>query len=265
MRISKKIGGLLFLTSISIYSQNNRKWLYGTIIDNLNVLSNIHVINLTNKQATYTNDKGIFKILAQKNDSIQFTAIGYKTHALKINITHFGIQKNIIKLTKEIIELNEVEIKRNNLTGFINSDIKFIKHEKIINAKTLKLPNAGNRILTPAERKLHTAKGGSESLRLGLASSISLDYIINTFSGRIKKLEKLKVFEDREKEIKYLTDTYSNYISKDLKIDNSEIPQFINYCESDINYHANKAIGEFSIIAFLKLKATEFKKLNKNH
>lgn len=249
-----KVIPLLFLLTSSIsFSQENRKVLYGVISDNLETLPRVHIINTTTKKATYSNDKGEFKIFAQPNDTIKITAIGYKTQLLLIDNKYFGIHENQIRLQKEIIELNEIEIKSHNLTGTLLSDLKNIKNTTEINAKTLQLPNANTRRLTVAERRLYTAYGG------GL---LGIDYIINVLSGRIKRLKKLKKIEDNEKEISQLKNTFTNYIINDLNINTSDLYRFIYFCQEDKNFKSQQEKGEFTIIEFLRIKAIEFKKLN---
>ncbi len=168
----------------------------GLIYDDLGVLSNAHIVNLQTKKATSSLNQGEFEIFAKVGDSLKITSVGYKTKILKLKTQHFGIQTTKIHLKKDIIELDEVVVGNNNLLGILESDVKGIKEQPQIDAKLLRLPNAGVRKLTSAERKLYTAttSGGG----------ISVDYIINTLSGRLKKLKKLKEFEDAEKEIKWL-------------------------------------------------------------
>ncbi|CAM1354791.1 carboxypeptidase-like regulatory domain-containing protein [Tenacibaculum insulae] len=244
------------------YCQKNRKFLYATIKDKIGTVYNAHVINFTTKQGTFTNESGEFRILAKENDSLQISFVGYKTKIITVKLNHFGMIKNTFKLVKIAYELDEINLKKNNLLGFLSSDSKNIKTKKEINAKTLKLPFAGSRILTPAERKLHTAMGGSTPIMLGLANSISLDYILNSISGRIKKLRKLKAIESLEFKIDKLKKTYSIPIVKEFKIKETDVYRFIYFCSSDEKFNQIYNSGEIDMILFLKNKSEAFKKLN---
>ena len=138
--------------------------------------------------------------------------------------------------------------------GYLSSDSKKIKTEKTIDAKSLKLPYAGSRILTPAERKLYTALGGRNLL--------SIDHIINRISGRIKKLRKLKAIEEEEKRIKFIHTNYKDYIKHHLKLKSEDIFRFVHYCESDSNFSSVNYHEKIALFKFLKQKAIEFKELN---
>lgn len=249
----KKLIFLILFTSTFCFSQE-RAIFFGKIFDNLGTLENVHIINLNTHTATYTNPKGEFKLFAKVNDSLKITSVGYKTKSLILKSSDFGITEKQIHLKKQVIELDEVNIKKNNLLGSLSSDIKNIKPKKEINAETLKLPNAKNRKLTVAERRLFTAYGGGQ---------LSLDVVINLLSGRIKKLKALKKIEDDEKQITYLKNTFKKYVIQNLGIDSTDVSRFMYYTQKDKEYEKAKQQGDFAIIKFLKEKSFKFKKLNK--
>ena len=255
---------LLIFSFFKIQAQEHRKFLYANIKDNIGAIYNANIINLNTKQGSFTNESGKFRILAKKNDSLKISFIGYKTTLLIVNLKHFGIQKNSFELEKTLYELDEIALKKNNLLGFLSADSKNIKATNQINAKTLNLPYAGSRIMTPAERTLQTAMGGSNPFTVGLANSVSLDYILNSVSGRIKKLRKLKAIESLEVKVKNLKNTYSKHIVKEYKIKKSNVYKFIYFCTSDKNFIQVYNSSEIDMIRFLKKKAQEFKTLNSN-
>lgn len=122
----KKLLLIFLLISSVSFSQEIRKIFYGIISDDLGTLPRAHVINTKTKKVTYSNDKGEFKVFAQLNDSLKFTSVGYKNKFLKVNSSHFGMSENKIHLDKEIVELDEIEVKNNDLTGNLTTDIKKI-------------------------------------------------------------------------------------------------------------------------------------------
>ncbi|SOU87253.1 carboxypeptidase-like regulatory domain-containing protein [Tenacibaculum dicentrarchi] len=265
----KKIVYILFLVlfCLKIQAQKQqipRKFLYGSVNDKITTIYNAHIINLTTKQGTFSNQSGEFRVLAKVNDSLKISFVGYKSIHIKVNTNHFGIQKNSFKLHKQAYELDEITLKKNDLLGFLSSDIKNIKTTAQINATTLNLPYAGSKQLTPAERTLQTAMGGSKPFTFGLANVISLDYIINTASGRIKKLKKLKAIESLEVKVNKIKNNYSAAIVQEYKIKKTDIYKFIYYCTSDEKFEETYHAGEINMILFLKKKAEKFKKLNLN-
>ncbi|WBX72285.1 carboxypeptidase-like regulatory domain-containing protein [Tenacibaculum retecalamus] len=248
---------VLLISFLKAQSQENRKFLYADVKDKVGHVFNAHVVNLNTKQGTFTNESGEFRILAKQHDSLQISFVGYKSTLLIVNLHHFGIQKNTFELVKTAFELDEISIKKNNLLGYLTSDSKNIKIEKKIDAKTLKLPYAGSRILTPAERRLYTAMGGRNLL--------SIDYIINSISGRITKLRKLKTIESLEVKVKNLKNTYSKHIVKEYQIKESDVYKFIYFCTADEHFNQVYNSGDINMILFLKKKSEVFKKLHSNN
>ncbi|REH47450.1 carboxypeptidase-like protein [Tenacibaculum gallaicum] len=247
---------------IKATAQESRKFFYATIQDEVSTVPNAHIINLNTKQGTFTNNNGEFRILAKANDTIQITFVGYETKKFMVGVNHFGIQENSILLKKVPIELDEVEVKKHNLLGYISSDSKHIKSEKEINAETLKLPFAGSRILTPAERRLYTGMGGRPMKLEGLGFVLSTDYIINSISGRLRKLKKNKAIEDREKRIENIRSNYHILIQHELNILKEDIDRFIHFAESADDFTPFYLHNEVTMIEFLQKKAEVFKKLN---
>ncbi|WP_428743032.1 carboxypeptidase-like regulatory domain-containing protein [Tenacibaculum sp.] len=245
---------ICLIFSLKIVSQERRSFFYASIYDEVGAVSNAHIINLNTKQGTFSNDAGEFRILAKPNDTLRLSFVGYETKKIVVKINHFGLHENTIQLTKVPIELNEVEIKEHNLLGYISTDTKHIKSEKEINAKTLKLPFAGSRILTPAERRLHTAMSSS--------AGIPIDPLLNWISGRIKKLKKLKAIEDKEKRIQLIHNNYHIFIKHELRILQQDISRFIYFSEEADDFKHSLLNNEVAMISFLKEKSEVFKKLN---
>ncbi|AZJ35941.1 carboxypeptidase-like regulatory domain-containing protein [Tenacibaculum singaporense] len=239
---------------IKATAQESRKFFYATIQDEVSTVPNAHVINLNTKQGTFTNNNGEFRILAKVNDTLQISFVGYETKNFVVDVNHFGMQENYIQLKKVPIELDEVAIKKHNLLGHISSDTKHIKSEEEINAETLNLPFAGSRILTTAERRLHTATSSY--------GGIAIDPLLNWISGRIKKLKKFKAIEDREKRIENIRNNYHIVIEHEIKILKEDIDRFIYFAESADDFNTLYLNNEVAMITFLQKKSEEFKKLN---
>lgn len=127
----KKLLFLLFIISQNTNAQHVRKKLYGRVTDNLGALENIHIINMNTKKATYTNLEGQFLTFARVNDTLKITSIGYKTKFILLKLNDFSVLGKDIKLEKETIVLDEVELKNHNLTGYLANDIKQVPEDRI--------------------------------------------------------------------------------------------------------------------------------------
>ncbi len=114
---------LSFIISKSL-AQEKRKFLYAKITDNIAEISNAHIINTNTNQGTYTNEGGEFRILAKPNDSLKISFVGYKTKVIVVKPNHFWMQINSFILERNIIELDEVALKKHNLFGILSRDMK---------------------------------------------------------------------------------------------------------------------------------------------
>lgn len=115
---------LFFIILLKITAQEKRKFLYATVINNIETISNAHIININTNQGTYTNNDGEFRILAKPSDSLKISFVGYKTNYFVVNSNHFSIKQNSFLLTKKLIELDEVVLKKHNLFGVLSRDMK---------------------------------------------------------------------------------------------------------------------------------------------
>ncbi|QTD38333.1 carboxypeptidase-like regulatory domain-containing protein [Polaribacter batillariae] len=86
----KRTLSILFISiSFACFSQKNKTLFFGKIIDSSTVVKNAHIINLNTKRGTFSNDRGLFEILASENDSLQISSIGFKTQKIKVKKLHF--------------------------------------------------------------------------------------------------------------------------------------------------------------------------------
>lgn len=119
---------LFTLLYISVFSQGletNPK--VSGIILNINTqepLGNVNIINVNKMRGTTTDDKGIFEIAVTANDTLHITILGYQS--LKVKVTNDWIKNKTtnIYLTEKAYALEEVIIRRFNLTGILEIDNK---------------------------------------------------------------------------------------------------------------------------------------------
>ena len=89
-------------------------------------LWNINVINLNKVKGATTNSRGIFEIEASLNDTLNISSIGFQP--IKVKVTNDLIKDKFtkIKLTTKSYALEEVVVRKYNLTGFLEIDAKLI-------------------------------------------------------------------------------------------------------------------------------------------
>jgi len=204
----KQIFIILFLLStVQMYSQDDRIILHGIIFSDSLTIDNVNIINKSTYKGTVSNKVGKFQILVKENDILQFSNIQYKTKKIKVNKTHIKKKVIEISLIQNTNELQEVVV--HNM------------------AKSLGLPNADKKPLEQTERKLnYINKGGN------------IDKLYGWVSGNKKKLETLQKHLDEDKQLldnKVNTQMIRNhftdeFLTNTLKIPKENIKGLINYC-----------------------------------
>lgn len=118
---------LVLITSTLINAQNERKTLFGIIYDDNGPLENAHIVNFTTHQATFSNDKGEYRIIAKANDSIRFTSIAYESIFEILTEKDFNTYRKRTTLKRKNYTLDVVNVKNNELSGSLNKDINKVK------------------------------------------------------------------------------------------------------------------------------------------
>jgi len=251
----------LFLLCISCLSnaQGHRKEIGGSISDKLGYVINAHIINTSAKLGAFSNDNGEFIIKAKIGDEIQITSIQH--HTLNVIVTEHDIKTNRLDFKIHLKEyvLEEIEVKKTDLSGVLSADAGNIRksdREKVMDNLGF---NPHPKRLTKIEREIKTAYAGG--IQLGLGALVSLDYLINSMSGRIDMLEKQKKLLDNEERLVYLKDIHKNYITGQLKIDSTDVSRFLYFCHLDKNFNTVYYQTEFEMMNFLEKQAKLFKDL----
>jgi len=114
------------------------KSLQGKITNDLDI-GGVHVLNISSRFNTITDENGHFTIKVKPRDTLIFSSIKYMPE--KVAVTEAIFEKGVItvQLTELVNELDEVFLKP-NLTGNIAADLKKIKTEKPINFDDVGIP-----------------------------------------------------------------------------------------------------------------------------
>ncbi|CAL2103199.1 Carboxypeptidase-like protein [Tenacibaculum sp. 190130A14a] len=251
----KKLYLLIFiLIATSISAQNKRPIFYGQVIDSVGPLANVHVINIHTNQGTFTNDNGEFRIFAQEKDSLQFSFVGYQTKKTILEHTNFGLSENKFFLEKQTEVLDEVVVKKHNLTGSLAIDIKKVPKDRIDDMMTSLMEGIMNiDYSTPVIEKI-------DEIDRAKAPIVNTSPIANgatLFSGSLftskKKLEqkiKINKLKSRDRFYKRLfTEVNKQYFIDELNIPKDSIYQFIDYCNIG---KIQRFITEKNILELLK-------------
>jgi len=218
-----------FVLAMKCFAQEKTIAISGKIISSQNTVSNMHIINLTTKHGTISNDNGEFEINVIKNDTLLISSIQYEKMKLIVTENHITSKKIEIYLKPFVTNLDEVFL--HGLTGSLNSDMNSTpndtlpKHnfvfklsdlDKILQTDThgfLKAPNAQD-ITDPI--KMNGA---------GASATIPDFYLIRVRKLK-KELKNKKAFPNKIKK-----ELGVDYFTKKLHIPIEEIDRFLAYCE----------------------------------
>lgn len=184
--------------------------LKGKVLSKTIDLEGINVINSKTEKIAITALGGYFSIPVCEGDTLTFSAVQFK--GIRIAITASDIVKPLlfVKMEPIINQLNEV----------------LIFQYKNINAVALGIIPRELQSYTPAERRLKTATG--MDARIGFNTALTIDPLLNLFSGRTAEL--IKNIEVERKEI--LLKKIENRFEKTYLVQKLEIPeQFVKAFE----------------------------------
>ena len=208
----KAIVYFLLLLPIIAMSQNDvTKIIKAKIITKARDLESIYIINLRTEKDFVADSQGNFTINAIVGDTIMFSGVQIVGKKIQIKEEDF---------TKDLLFVN-LEPMMNKL-----DEVVIVRYDDL-NAFKLGIISKPAKKYTPAERRLYTAKGTNQ---IGLDTRLSLDGIINAFSGRTAMLKKELEIEKKELVLKLLEETFEvGYFTNKLKIPADYVKGFMYY------------------------------------
>ena len=233
--------------------------------DSLNLIKDVHVINLNTLKGTYSNDYGQYRITVSLGDTLEFTSVQFKTVKKIINDRIFFSKKlNLILKNKNYV-LNEVTVKKHDLIGDLRIDRKKVPQDTIA-LKGRKLSNIIDNI-SKESRKGILKKPTKKHRKLAETSMRNTDPsrsfnganlmgIVNGLFSLIPKKKKNKLSKKESNELlknKILTD-FGNSFFEELNIKNSQITSFLEYC---MQFNVEKLYEENKRLDLIKLLEDE--------
>ena len=225
---------LLTLLSFSTYGQVKTKILIGKVEDSLGVVVNANIININNKQGTFSNENGLFRIFATVGDTLQVSSIQHLTKKIKITDSLFKGDLAILKLKINVENLDEFELNRNKLRGSLGIDVNEVPDNKLdsIVGNALDFSNVDfsqeDRTIDATERVrppvVNTMKGAMPMAGNGVSIGIP--------SKRSKKYWALRNELERKKNFPYkiMSELGGKFFFDDLKIPVDKYFHFLEYC-----------------------------------
>ena len=213
----------------------------------------VHIINSSRGIGTVNSASGYFEIIAAESDILWFTSVQYEKEEVLISKKILEDKFLPVYLKESVSELEEVRLSNLSLSGNISGDIAGIK---TLNKYALGIPLNTKPLPTKAERDLES----QGKFQLGLATAIPLELLINSLSGRMKRLKLIKANEDLSLVIeKGMAAFPPEFFRTEFHIPQDEIFNFVHYCAEKADLSLFLVPGkELDLIEFYKAKANEF-------
>jgi len=216
---------LFLLISITGFSQDNslQKKVHGTIISGSTTfpLANVNIININKVRGTITNARGAFELDAEVNDTLHITMIGFQS--LRVRVTNDWIKNGNAKivLSERAIALEEVVVRKYNLTGYLEVDTKLIPEKENYRYSISGLPQG-------YETGEYSPKAFSRVMNSIFNPA---DMLYNFFGKKPKELRKLKEMK-KDNTVKALLETKFDreMIAVLLGIDKKDIAEILQHC-----------------------------------
>lgn len=213
---------------ISISNFSNCQNVFNSVIlskHDSSLISQAHVINTTLKTGVISNDKGYFTILANKNDSIQISVIGYQTIntiAYKISDTIYLTERNYV------LELYNVMPYKT----FAEFKEAFVK---------LQLPDTFKHINQSFRLSNEELVGIDRASQQGLVLTGVVSSIFAAFNKRMKDKANYEMLLLRDEYEAYLATKFNPELVKRITelADTETLNDFINYCDFTQEFIAN--------------------------
>lgn len=122
----KKLLFTAFFSMITVlsFSQERKKLLSGAVKDSLGIVKNANIINLKTKQGTFSNDEGLFRIFVSKGDTLRISSVQHIPQNILVTEQLYDEENLNVYLKLNTITLDEIELKRHQLSGILTIDTK---------------------------------------------------------------------------------------------------------------------------------------------
>lgn len=249
---------------MQISAQRKNFWLKGFVRDSSDLVKNAHVVNLNTGKGTFSNDFGNYRIAASIGDTIVFSSVQHE-EMKKIVTEAIAYSKKLnVALEKKTYVLDEITLKKHDLTGSLITDRKKVPKDSIaavgrsISQSIIELAEnvTGFDEKTAEETStigaIHRKTDPTRKFK-GFGTSVGLG------SGNKAKLRLKKITSNKFTSKKVINVIGEEFFIK-LKIPKEQIYNYIDYCkEFNIRqlYESGKIL---QLIKLLEEKSVTFLK-----
>lgn len=245
----------LFFSTAFFAQETGAHIISGTVQDDTNNnirLGNVNIINVNTVKGVVTNDKGYFEIMANANDTLHISILGYKSIKVKVTNDWIKNKTTTIHLTEKAYALEEVVVRPYILTGYLEIDAKLIPTKENYRYSISGLPQG-----------YEAGEYSPNAFGRVLGSIFNpADMLYNFFGKKPKELRRLKEMK-KDDTVKNLLETKFDRetISALLGVTKDEIAEILarcNYSESFV-----KSANDLQILDAISACYEEYKILKR--
>jgi len=259
---ANKIFTCLMFVVLGCSLQAQTKELKGQLIAD-DELEGLHILNKTAAKYTISNEDGSFVIPAKVLDTIVVSGVKYQLKEVIITDEILDLGRFNVTLIEDVSELREVVVGK-ILTGSLESDLENSDAKPDINFYDLGIPGYKGKPLTQNERKLHDADAGPMGY-IGLGGGVNLHKLLNTISGRTKKLKAIVALDDRDRCLLRIRRDYEGFLfEKDTLAENFRHEYFL-FCQEDAEFLSLcNQNNEIALLEFMQAKLKAYQENRKS-
>ena len=215
---------ILFLfTSVSLSQESS--YVEGTVfsVTTSESLESVNIINLNQIKGTSTNAKGEFKMVANVNDTLHFSYLGFKSIKVRVTNDWFKFGNTKIGMTELALALEEVTVSRLTLTGYLAVDIAQVPISTNYRYSISGLPSTG-----------YEAGNNSPNAVSKVLGAIfnPADFLYRVFGKKAKELRKLrKMKEDDEIRNQLATRFDREMLTVLLNVNRVDLDEIVRQCD----------------------------------
>jgi hypothetical protein len=224
----------LFFYSLTTFSQTKNKTLDGFVKDFLGIVKDANIVNLNTSKGTFSFDDGTFQIKVSEGDSLQISSVKHFTKTIVISKENINNKSIEITLRIKVIVLDEIDLSKNNLSGFLGYDANNVPtkvRDSLLKENSKYLTDVTKDYIKPKLIKTEASKGKKNTdptqSRFG-DTSLNINLPISSLKKQRDKKAYLAYLREFPKIL--LTDFGDDFFFIQLEIPKENYYHFLEYC-----------------------------------
>jgi hypothetical protein len=225
------------------------------IAGTLNPLENVNIVNLNQVIGAATDKKGEFSIIAQANDTLHLSYLGYKS--LKVRVTNDWINFESIakiEMTELALALEEVVVSELRLTGYLELDIKQVPIQSNVRYSISGLPSTG-----------YESSPSSPSTVTKVLGALfnPADFLHNLFGKKPKEMRKLRKMKEDDEIRNLLASRFDReMLMALLQVDKLDLDLLVSECNYSKDFF--RTANDLQILDAISECYEEYRVLNRS-